>query len=96
MKDSEILRDVRFRIWSGTYYICWALNDTKLGSHKQRSSLKEWVVWMLQGEQSLNSWLQKHKSIPIDVSASRIKATRLAWLDWMIAYCEKEEAEQAK
>ncbi|CAB4163661.1 hypothetical protein UFOVP814_46 [uncultured Caudovirales phage] len=60
----------------------------------QRQSLKEWVDSMMGRIAWLRFWLIDRGVMVGDTQAHRekLKATRLAWLDWMIQQCELEES----
>lgn len=97
MKDSDVLREVRRDIESGTKFICWAIRASS-GTKKQRDALIAWVETMLGHHTHYGSWLmEKLPEFTFTDDYEQItKKGRLAWLDWMIAYCEKEEAEASK
>jgi hypothetical protein len=93
MKDSEILIEAKRRLAGkdGSYeYICneirWSFGGDYSG---QRDKLIEWIEQMLDGEHTYYGWLSKNNH-PCTDKATR--AGQLAWLDWMIDYCKKEEA----
>jgi hypothetical protein len=101
MKDSEVLRKARELIDSEKEsYICYAISHVTKGAYwaytsdtKQAKSLHAWIYKMLGGSQTYATWACKTTGrwpSPRDARKSR-----LAWLDWMIAYCEKEEAAQS-
>lgn len=100
MKDSELLKQVKNMIASGSeVYICVAILRSS-GSPSQKSNLKEWIRVMLNGHYTLESWmrfnLKNHNTIARNMSDEeydeKLKVTRLAWLDWMIKQCQKAEA----
>lgn len=101
MKDSEILREARKLIKSKkSHYICHALQEvgkTYPECYDQTASLKAWVMHMFEYScTTLATWLMR-RGIDIDVDWGEdihgpIRDLRLRWLDWMIQYCELEEA----
>lgn len=97
MKDSELLGVAKKRIQDGkNRCICYALVDAEPNQreHLQLDALLEWIDKMLGEFAYYEDWyFRKFKTRISEIDA---KKARLAWLDWMIAYCEKEEAEQAK
>ena len=79
--------------------------DAEHKREKQHQRLRWWIASMLPtGEWvRLDHWLAQQGHIPKalfvsemydDQTLIRLKATRLAWLDWMIAECEKAEAQE--
>ena len=95
MKDSEVLRTVRHLIANGTcHYICHAIDHVGRRSSQAKSLIK-WVESMLGGGSALGlapsygDWLREHGYVCTWAACAQ---GRLAWLDWMIDYCEKEEA----
>lgn len=96
VKDSEILRAARRRIeLYQRDYICYAINDVCMGTVKQKTALMRWVQDMLQGSYTYSSWLRVyHPDIHTQMFHTKgsFRKGRLAWLDWMIEQCEKEEA----
>lgn len=98
MKDSEILRRAKLRIeQKSNTYICYAINDAIGGTVKQANSLTDWVQKMLGPHLFYEGWLAKnHRDLYLNHrhDFAWMREARLAWLDWMIAYCEKEEAGQ--
>lgn len=95
VKDSAVLCAARNRIKKGkTYYICYAIEDAYLGTCKQKASLTKWVMHMLDKEVFYEVWLAKHHSnlyIKHRWDTAWKRNARLAWLDWMINYCEERE-----
>lgn len=81
-------------------------NGRHLGSRAQRNRLTNWITSMLCGERCLENWLYVRtdhitgKEVRYGrwrkSTLQNLKATRLAWLDWMIAECEKAEASEIK
>lgn len=54
--------------------------------------LRLWVMNMLKGERTLESWLSINHSIEADFyfdDSEKIKITRLMWIDWMYAQLRK-------
>lgn len=93
MKDSELLKQARDRISSGnSTFICNAIRYVS-NYGEQGRSLVSWVRKMLDGPNTYETWMNQNHPY---VRHTKVdwKAARLAWLDWMIAYCEKEEASQ--
>lgn len=96
LKDSEVLRKAKNKIVRGTSYICWAIDNVNDASYEQRFALKRWISKMLDGYSSYESWLcGKEYSSYANMLSKDIRNGRIQWLNWMIAYCEKEEAEKA-
>jgi hypothetical protein len=92
MKDSEVLRKVQKLIKNRKEsYICYAIT-TVCGYTPQGGSLKRWVMKMLKGSATYDQWLHKRNGYFPMVGQGR--QGRLAWLDWMIEYCEAEEAKK--
>lgn len=97
MKDSEILKAARQIIKEGKKrFICMAIasvvSDAK---SKQAIALYAWIQHMLGDYSYYDTWLKfNHPDVYNDDRAylSYFREARLAWLDWMIAYCEEEEA----
>lgn len=46
--------------------------------------LRIWIRRMLNGHSFLNGWL-RNRGYPADTDYAMLRATRLAWIDWMIA-----------
>ncbi|WP_404534821.1 hypothetical protein [Massilia sp. TN1-12] len=83
--------------------ICLAIGQVAGRKYREQGNrLIEWVGKMLDGHLYYSWWLRQHHP---DVYAkvwetwqmtgrrgSPWRGGRLAWLDWMIAECEKEEA----
>lgn len=84
-----ILRQVRNHIKVKRYtYICLAISEC-MGSDKERHAAREYVNSLLEGYSSLQFWLLAENHITNDEiykQPERLRATRLAWIDWMIAY----------
>lgn len=63
----------------------------------QKDSLLAWVEKMLDGAYVLTEWYGGKYDICVFDDPNELDAkmheTRLAWLDWMIEYCEQEEAD---
>lgn len=102
MKDSELLREVQELIRSGDReYICYAIDSIE-APYDQKRSLGNWVRKMIDPYFSFDTWYcVQHKEIyrkAIEVNENKytgaLKKARIQWLDWMIAYCEKEEANE--
>lgn len=98
MKDSEVLKGARLRIACGEAdFVCYAIDTDE---PMQKARLEDWVCSMLTNNHiSYSGWLMKNhfkfylKNVyPNGNHVDVCRAGRLAWLDWMIAYCEKEEA----
>lgn len=96
VEDSVLLRAARSRIERGVdQYLCFAIGNCRIGTVNQKLALKMWVRMMLKGSSYYEGWLQlNHYNIwkKRQWDTKWKKQARLAWLDWMIAYCEKEEA----
>ncbi len=94
MKDSQILEAARWLIESGEQdYICYAIEDAvprPISSKHiiQVKSLTRWVRKMLYPLTGYDEWLLFQG---YSYSRSDKRQGRLAWLDWMIAECEKAE-----
>lgn len=67
-------------------------------------ALKAWIMHMLGGALYYENWLDRHhpnfkvdgravKSRYLPIGSEVLHPGRMAWLDWMIAECEKEEAQ---
>lgn len=74
----------------------------EVGQRVLAESLVLWVESMLGDDAYLEAWLRKQHGIytgddfnesrvQAQETAEKIVATRLAWLDWMIAECVKQE-----
>jgi hypothetical protein len=98
MKASQILKLVRDRLANNnSEYICPLLTNVSC-EHPECDdvvrNLKAWVYSMLEPYATIEGWLQEiteGKSLDI-YAGSRLRDVRLRWLDWMIQYCELEEA----
>ena len=99
MKDSEILKQARRRVAAcECEFICHALiaEETR-ETRDQCRALREWISSMLEDCCALEYWLKCSLPEPkltfsdINADPAKLRNTRLAWLDWMIAYCEAEE-----
>lgn len=101
MKDSEVLREARESVANQEFsHICFALR----GDSEHLESLRHWVDDMLGcGCTTYECWLvTHHKDFYHTICAKGrdsgknfhdiCRPGRLAWLDWMIAYCEKQES----
>lgn len=93
--DSEILRRARGKIARQSQsHICIAISSVR-APERQKRSLRDWVSHMLKGHGTYESWLhRRHQNIYWKMSRSDHRQARLQWLDWMIAYCEKQEAKK--
>jgi hypothetical protein len=88
--DANILRAARKRIErKKNDHICYAIDKVKIGTVEQKTKLLRWIMSMLAPHFHYGKWLLAtgHEN---DKESSR--AGRLAWLDWMIAECEKEQS----
>lgn len=96
VKDSDILKAARKNIAEGeSILICSAIDDCAFAPYSQRESLRMWIESMLGNCETYGTWLRENR--PKTWEEERIKPDgfrpgRLAWLDWMIAECEKAEA----
>lgn len=94
MKDSELLQEVKKVIASDSeWHICTAIQRS-VGSPSQKSHLTRWVQSMLGESQTLEAWLGKRGYSSAGLNTryfEKCKQTRLAWLDWMIKRCKKDE-----
>ena len=100
MKDSEILQIVRDRFYTNNNaypYICSEIINVTDNS-KQGYKLREWIRSMLGESMTLEGWLSKQRRNTITIediwNKEKRLETRLAWLDWIIEYCQNEEANQ--
>jgi hypothetical protein len=93
MKDSEILREAKKGIENGTHYICWAIQDVDAQWQRKRS-LIDWVMHMLKFCGTYESWMGNfHTKTYNKMGHDDFKEGRMQWLNWMIAECEKQEAQ---
>lgn len=97
MKDSELLRIVHRAMQrnEGSRYICNAIKDIA-GRTQQTWELRAWIRHMLNGFNTYDTWLaieqpEAYRRM-MNARGDAFQKGRLAWLDWMIDYCEKEEA----
>jgi hypothetical protein len=93
MKNSDILREARGRIEDRSLsYVCLAINHPKQWNGNDRENLKSWVLALLGSHYTLESWIEENCGVWIreDMKrdAEKMRVTRLAWIDWMIAYWE--------
>jgi cytochrome c-type biogenesis protein CcmH/NrfG len=97
MKDSDVLRAARQMLLSQDKdYICHAIEWVDHASCEQKEDLPGWVLAMLAPHVSYERWLlYTHPKLwgdtPQPERSGKARQARLAWLDWMIAECEKEE-----
>jgi len=80
--------------WCENNYICSALHavsEDYPDMSEEVQYLKTWVQKMLGSCGTLESWLRESRIHlnPID-HPEKLRVTRLAWIDWMIAELEKE------
>lgn len=109
MKDSELLRKAkRMMELSPANHVDGVCAFIELAAgticSDQVRNLKRWIITMLGGRAWLRSWLLENGHMTMlewdlirdgDAEAqAKLKQTRLNWLDWMIAECEKAEAEK--
>jgi hypothetical protein len=99
MKDSEILKNARELIAAGKEdSVCDAITacSSRPGIQiNQGEILITWAKGMLEGLDTLSIWLLEKHGIHCHFDNSidgPIRNLRLRWLDWMIQYCELEEA----
>jgi hypothetical protein len=104
-KDSDFLKEVRRRIEQDKdNALCVAISNTSRHYNiKRHNKLIAWIEKMLGNYFYYSHWLkanhpdfyreQYRKWQMSDRRSSPWKEGRLAWLDWMIAECEKEEAQ---
>lgn len=91
MKDSTILKKAKKYIKNGrSFYVCHAVCLAQSGGRVSagKCPLTQWIQSMLGTHYTYHGWLLERGH---DTSFQSVKAGQLAWLDWMIAYCEKEE-----
>jgi hypothetical protein len=101
MKDSEILKVARDLIASDKeIHVCRAIDkidDKDMSLYPQCESLRVWIRSMMGECIVLEEWINQYhpslydEDIDWDLYTAKRKSTRLAWLDWMITYCENEE-----
>jgi hypothetical protein len=105
--DLQVLNAAREHIEFCRYrFVCNAIEKASIqltGSDASSDRLRAWIQSMLGHSQSLESWLRKNgHASKKDVNASfvdpvlkgKIRATRTAWLDWMISECERDYERQ--
>jgi len=96
VKDSEILKEARRLIVDGQWrWICGAITYCGLGTKRQRWLLTAWINQMLGLHAYYDEWLREnHRGAweTLRLHNNCFREGRLAWLDWMIAECEKAEA----
>jgi hypothetical protein len=87
MKDSEILLSAKKRLkTTNDRFICIAISRVK-AVKRQKQALINWIEDMLDGKCTYDKWLH---SMGYDSSNTfMVEKSRLAWLDWMIEYCEQ-------
>lgn len=104
MKNSEILTRARARFYDksqGLYFICHAIDRVR-APYAQRRALRQWIIGLLEGHESLGVWLfYKHDVSTytprsIKIHSDMMRETRLAWLAWMIAYWKEQEKHDAQ
>lgn len=94
--DSVVLHRAKGHLKRRERFICHAIQATRV-PQKQKDSLCDWVRNMLQGHVTYESWIhQHHREVYWKMEGLDTHNARLQWLDWMIAYCEKEEAKGDK
>lgn len=78
-------------------------NPSRPEARERASSLKNWIRSMLKGHCWLSGWLDYYKHTTKDdpfygsiTYWEKMRATRQAWLDWMIEQCEKAEQDAEK
>jgi len=85
----SILRQVRAQLKSDRVgYICTNVRKVHTADIYYREGLRLWIMELLGGVGSLEDWLVREgysKHLVWD-SATKVNETRLAWIDWMIAY----------
>lgn len=109
MKDSELLRKSRHLIATKEHNAICASISYAAGTPNtpQARSLQVWIQSMLGNHSYLNSWLEENGYIirkrdynelgyATPETYDKLRATRLAWLDWMIEQCEIAEAKETK
>ena len=91
MKPSEALRIARKRINAGEQiYICYALPGNNAGR-----KVKKYISLAMRRLGSYSEWLNEVHSIPLTQCSpfygdiQKLRRSRLAWIDWMIAEYEK-------
>jgi len=90
MKDSELLQEVKKVIASGSeMHICTTIRRSAAPTEQKRS-LTAWIGSMLGDAYTLESWLSDN-GYGTAHYYSNAKYIRLAWLDWMIEQCQKDE-----
>lgn len=93
MKSSEILREARKKIKSGeTYFICNAVYIVGRDKNclKKSAKIEKYIASQLDGYVGLDGWLRHNYGIDPYSDQRKMKKTRLAWIDWMIAAYEEK------
>lgn len=101
MKKSTILRKARELIQSGErYYICSAITYIHSeNAHNPKTvrncrELEAWIHTLLGDQVSLNAWLVERISEEAYGNGvlfeRKLRATRIAWLNWMIEHWERK------
>lgn len=99
-----ILRDARAQILSGhETFVCLAIKyhygRRREGEEGEvAKELAHWARGLLGNHYTLESWLEEHQGVrevndsprTPEISA-KLRATRLAWIDWMIDHWSKHE-----
>lgn len=95
MKSSEILKKARLLVESGEQaFICNAVYNICVYTESSHKGLEieKYIHEQLEGEFTLESWLQNRHRIDTYSSDGKLKQTRLQWIDWMIqAYEDKND-----
>jgi len=98
MKNSIYLKKVK-KLYLSHYseFLCICIAGANENIAQTRN-IEQWVYKMLGGRATYEIWLTNNGIDWDDIhkNQDKVRQGRLAWLDWMIAYCEKEEAEQTK
>lgn len=102
VKDSDILKEAKKRLENrSTYRVCFAINEAArhlTGEYISGKSLINWVEHMLRPHYCFEDWVIEYRpelaaelGVTFYIHADALRPIRIQWLDWMIAYCEKEE-----
>ncbi len=88
MTDAEVLKRVRKTIAKSNSVYCFICHQINFEGDtvNQINSLKMWISTMLGSAVTYQNWLAEEGFL---ASKTAIIQGRLAWLDWMIAECER-------
>lgn len=100
-KISDILKEAKAKLISRPagyrIYICHIIND--VSNEKQSRYIRNWIHNLLDGSDSLETWLVVHYGITFinysdDIWNQKMKQTRIRWIEWMIDHWEAVEAKE--